>query len=162
MSKYFATVEWQLSGESFLTGKYSRLHEWRFDNGTRVDATASPHIVPTPWTDGSFVDPEEAFVASLSSCHMLFFLSFAAKQGLLVKKYTDTASGVLADRGDGKLAMTEVELNPVIIPGEGITLDRKLLDSIHHAAHDQCFIANSVSTKLTINLDAQNLLENLE
>jgi len=151
MSDYFATVEWQLTEGDFLKGQFSRLHDWRFDDGTTVRATASPHIVPAPWTDGSCVDPEEAFVASLSSCHMLFFLSIAASKGLIIEKYTDKARGVLADRGDGKLAMTQVELNPSLVIKNKEKATEKLLDSIHHLAHKKCFIANSVNTEITIN-----------
>lgn len=151
MSDYFATVEWQLTEGDFLKGQYSRLHDWRFDNGTSIQATASPHIVPAPWTDGSRVDPEEAFVASISSCHMLFFLSIAASKGLIIKQYTDKARGVLADRGDGKLAMTEVELNPSLLIENNEKATPELLGTIHHLAHEQCFIANSVNTEITIN-----------
>lgn len=151
MSDYFATVEWQLTEGDFLKGQYSRLHDWRFDNGTTVQATASPHIVPAPWTDGSCVDPEEAFVASLSSCHMLFFLSIAASKGLIIEKYTDNARGVLADRGDGKLAMTRIELNPSLVIKNQEKVTPELLESIHHLAHEKCFIANSVKSEISIN-----------
>ena len=152
MSDYFATVEWRLTEGDFLQGQYSRLHEWRFDNGTTVAATASPHIVPTPWSDGNLVDPEEAFVAALSSCHMLFFLAIAAKKGLVVEHYRDSARGVLADRGDGKLAMTRVDLNPAVVIANSEATTPELLNSIHHLAHEKCFIANSVTTEINISL----------
>ena len=150
MSEYRATVVWHRDGAVFVDNKYSRLHEWEFDDGTVVAATASPHIVPPPSSDGRRVDPEEAFVAALSSCHMLFFLSLAAKQGLVIDTYTDQATGLLADRGDGKLAMTEVTLQPALTlasPGDG---SDELIDALHHAAHEACFIANSVTTRVVI------------
>lgn len=150
MSHYLATIEWRLAGGDFLQGQYSRLHEWHFDNGTIVHATASPHIVPAPWTDGTLVDPEEAFVAALSSCHMLFFLSIAAKKGLVIEYYKDQACGILADRGDGKLAMTRVELRPAVVVADNNSVAPDLLASLHHLAHEKCFIANSVNTDISI------------
>ncbi len=150
MSEYRATIVWQRAGETFTDNKYSRLHEWRFDDGTVVAATASPHIVPLPHSDGRRVDPEEAFVAALSSCHMLFFLSFAARQGLLIDCYTDQATGILADRGDGRLAMTEVTLQPAVTLADSAEVNDQMIDALHHAAHEHCFIANSVSTRISI------------
>lgn len=148
-SEYRATVVWERKDQDFLGNRYSRVHEWRFD-GTTVKATASPHIVPAPWSDGTLVDPEQAFIASLSSCHMLFFLALAAKKGIVIERYEDRASGVLADRGDGKLAMTEVTLNPKLtLAGDAIS-DPALIAEIHHRAHEKCFIANSVQTRIVI------------
>src|SRR5688572_25869558 len=96
MSNYTATIRWSREGaEGFAKGQYSRAHDWVFDGGTVVPASASPHIVPTPWSDAAAVDPEEAFVASLSSCHMLFFLDFARREGIVVDAYSDEAEGVL-------------------------------------------------------------------
>jgi organic hydroperoxide reductase OsmC/OhrA len=150
ISEYRATIVWQRAGETFTDNKYSRLHEWRFDDGTVVAATASPHIVPPPHSDGRRVDPEEAFVAALSSCHMLFFLSFAARQGLLIDRYTDQAMGILADRGDGKLAMTEVTLQPAVTLANSAAGSDEMINSLHHAAHEHCFIASSVNTRISI------------
>ncbi len=152
MSEYHATVVWQHDGEGFLEGKYSRFHEWQFDNGTTVQASASPHIVPAPWSDGTRVDPEEAFVAAIASCHMLFFLSIAASKGLIVARYSDNAAGVLSRNVEGKQAMTRVDLNPVaeFVNPEQATVE--LVESIHHLAHERCFIANSVNTEIVVNL----------
>lgn len=150
MSEYHATIRWSRDGQDFLGNKYSRLHEWRFDGRQVFNASASPHIVPPPWADGDRVDPEEAFVASLSSCHMLFFLALAARKGVLVEEYTDSATGLLADRGDGRLAMTEVVLRPRIHFGDGQKPEPQQIEALHHAAHEHCFIANSVHTKITV------------
>src|SRR6476646_6784015 len=111
MSTYTATIRWHRGlGGDFAKGQYSRAHEWAFDGGAVVAASASPHIVPAPWSDSAGVDPEEAFVASLSSCHMLFFVDFARRAGLVVDSYADHAEGVLEKRPDGKAAMTHVTL----------------------------------------------------
>ena len=113
MSTYTATVRWSRSGEGdFAKGQYSRAHEWAFDGGHVRKASASAHVVPAPWSDPEGVDPEEAFVASLSSCHMLFFLDFARRDGWTVDSYVDEAEGVLEKRADGRMAMTRVTLRP--------------------------------------------------
>src|ERR671920_1106884 len=111
MSTYTATIRWSRNGaEGFAKGQYSRAHEWAFDGGAVVSASPSPHIVPAPWSDTAGVDPEEAFVASLASCHMLFFVDFARRAGLLVDSYVDEAEGVLEKRDDGKMWMSQVTL----------------------------------------------------
>ena len=118
MSTYTATIRWNRTAEGdFAKGQYSRAHEWAFDGGAVVPASASPHIVPAPWSDAAGVDPEEAFIASLSSCHMLFFLDFARRDGFVVDSYVDEAEGVLEKRADGKMAMTRVTLRPRIAWG---------------------------------------------
>ena len=114
-----------------------------------VPASASPHVVPAPWSDAAGVDPEEAFVASLSCCHMLFFVDFARRAGLVIDRYVDEAEGVLEKRADGKMAMTRVTLRPRIAwggnpPGAGAISD------LHHRAHEACFIANSVTSEVTV------------
>src|SRR5918996_2141228 len=115
MSTYTATIRWSRSGEGdFTKGQYSRGHEWAFDGGAVVPASASPRIVPAPWSDAAGVDPEEAFVASLSSCHMLFFLDFARRAGFVIDAYVDEAEGELAKGADGKMAMTRVTLHPQV------------------------------------------------
>jgi organic hydroperoxide reductase OsmC/OhrA len=146
MAEYQATIEWTRSGASFTDGRYSRGHVWRFDGGVEVPASSSPHVVPAPMSDAAAVDPEEAFVASLSSCHMLWFLSIAARRGLVVERYRDEAFGVMAKNAEGKLAMTEVTLRPVVefAGDERPTPDQ--IDAMHHEAHEKCFIANSVKT----------------
>ena len=113
MSSYTATIRWSRDGaEGFAKGQYSRAHEWAFDGGAVVPASASPQIVPAPWSDAAGVDPEEAFVASLSSCHMLFFVDFARRAGLVVDSYVDEAEGVLEKGADGRIAITRVTLRP--------------------------------------------------
>ena len=114
MSTYFATINWQREQQNFLDNQYSRGHSWAFDGGQVVPASSSPHIVPLPMSVEANVDPEEAFVASLSSCHMLFFLSIAAKRRYVVDSYVDNAQGLMANDVDGKMAMTKVTLKPEI------------------------------------------------
>ncbi|WP_220720402.1 OsmC family protein [Agarivorans litoreus] len=152
MSEYFAIVEWQRQAdETYTNNQYSRGHHWHFDGGQTVAASSSPHVVPLPYSVEANVDPEEAFVASLSSCHMLFFLSIAAKNRLVVDSYEDKAVGVMALNEQGKMAMTEVKLNPkVVFSGQEVSLAK--LEKMHHQAHQQCFIANSVTTKVTTNI----------
>ncbi len=145
MSEYTATIYWQRHGAVFTDQKYSRAHEWRFDGGATVPGSSSPHVVRLPYSDASAVDPEEAFVASLSSCHMLFFLSFAASQGFVVDSYQDAAVGVMARNEAGKMAMTLVTLRPkVVFSGRQPTAQE--LDELHHRSHEECFIASSVKT----------------
>ena len=150
MSNYRATILWHRNNDYFLENEYSRGHTWQFSGGTEVLASASQHIVPVPWSKPSQVDPEEAFVASLASCHMLFFLSFASKQGYLVETYTDKAVGTLGRDNQGKMSMTEVCLHPRIEFGGHKTPDSGVIESLHHAAHEHCFIANSVKTAVRI------------
>ncbi len=150
MSHYLATVSWTRDDNDFLANKYSRAHSWTFDGGLTMPASPSPHIVKEPWSEPANVDPEEAFVASLSSCHMLFFLSIAAEEGVLVNSYTDEAIGVMARNDEGKYAMTEVTLRPHIQFDPANPPEQSLIDNIHHRAHEQCFIANSVRTAITI------------
>ncbi|MCL6684734.1 OsmC family protein [Sphingomonas alba] len=150
MSTYTATVRWTRSGEGdFAKGQYSRAHEWAFDGGHVMKASASPHVVPAPWSDPEGVDPEEAFVASLSSCHMLFFLDFARRDGWTVDAYLDEAEGVMEKGADGKIAITRVMLKPRIEwQDEGP--DPAALADLHHRAHEACFIANSVKSEVVV------------
>jgi organic hydroperoxide reductase OsmC/OhrA len=131
-----------------LDQRYSRAHEWSFDGGARVKASSSPQVVPVPMSDASAVDPEEAFVASLSSCHMLWFLSLAAKAGYVVDRYEDRAQGVMSKDGRGKLAMTLVTLRPRVNFSGARRPSRAQLDALHHAAHEECFLANSVRSEV--------------
>jgi len=150
MSTYTATIRWSRTGDGdFTKGQYSRAHEWEFDGGAVVPASASPHVVPTPWSDVAGVDPEEAFVASLSSCHMLFFVDFARRAGFVLDDYVDEAEGVLEKRSDGKMAMTRVTLRPRVTWG-GTPPDESEIADLHHRAHDACFIANSVTTEVVV------------
>ena len=150
MSNYTATIRWHRTGDGdFTRGQYSRAHEWVFDGGVTVPASPSPHIVPAPWSDPHGVDPEEAFVASLSSCHMLFFVDFARRAGFVIDAYVDEAEGVLEQRADGNMAMTRVTLRPRIM-WDGQWPDAAVIADLHHKAHEACFIANSVNTEVTI------------
>ena len=146
MATYTAEISWQRNGEDFLGNRYSRRHSMRFDGGAVVAGSSSPQVVPLPMSDASAVDPEEAFVASMSSCHMLWFLSIAAKHNFSVDSYVDAASGVMARNADGKIAMTVVTLRPdVEFSGEKLPT-RAEVDALHHEAHESCYIANSVKT----------------
>ncbi len=150
MSVYTATIRWSRTGDGdFTKGQYSRAHEWAFDGGAVVPAGPSPHIVPEPWGNPAGVDPEEAFVASLSSCQMLFFVDFARRAGFVIDAYVDEAEGVLEKRGDGRMAMTRVTLRPRVT-WAGETPDAAALADLHHRAHEACFIANSVTTEVTV------------
>jgi organic hydroperoxide reductase OsmC/OhrA len=150
MSSYTATIRWSRKGDGdFARGQYSRAHEWAFDGGASVPASANPHIVPAPWSDEAAVDPEEAFVASLSSCHMLFFLDFARRAGFVIDGYVDEAEGVLGKLDDGRMAMTRVTLRPRV-EWAGDPPDADALADLHHKAHEACFIANSVTTEVRV------------
>jgi organic hydroperoxide reductase OsmC/OhrA len=150
LSTYTATIRWTRTGDGdFIKGQYSRAHEWAFDGGVTLPASASPHVVPAPWSDPTGVDPEEAFIASLSSCHMLFFIDFARCAGFVVNDYVDEAEGVLEKRADGKMAMTLVTLRPRI-EWSGDAPNAADLAELHHRAHEACFIANSVTTEVTV------------
>ena len=150
MATHTATVRWSASpGEDYARGQYGRAHEWRFDGGAVVLASASPHVVPAPWSDAAGVDPEEAFVASLSSCHMLFFLDFARRAGVVVTSYEDDAEGVMEKGADGRVRITKVTLRPRIEFG-GEAPDQAALDDLHHKAHEACFIANSVTSEVVV------------
>jgi organic hydroperoxide reductase OsmC/OhrA len=146
MAEYRARVEWSRGGAAFTDNRYSRGHRWLFDRGIEVPASSSPHVVPLPLSVEAAVDPEEAFVASLSSCHMLWFLSLAAKRGFVVESYRDEAIGILEKDASSTLAMTRVVLRPeVLFSGDKRpTPDETVL--LHHEAHESCFIARSVKT----------------
>jgi organic hydroperoxide reductase OsmC/OhrA len=148
MSNYTAQTLWQREDQNFLDNRYSRKHVLRFDGGVEVVGSSSPHVVPLPYSDASAVDPEEMFIASLSSCHMLWFLSVAVKHKFCVDRYFDAASGVMQKNADGKLVVSIVTLRPEVqFSGERLPT-RAGLDAMHHAAHEDCFIANSVKTQV--------------
>ena len=151
MSTYTATIRWTRDPSAdFSRGQYSRAHEWEFDGGVTVPASPSPHVVQQPWSDTSAVDPEEAFVASLASCHMLFFVDLARRAGFVVDSYVDEAEGVLDKRDDGKMWMSQVTMHPrVEFSGDKRPSEADIAD-LHHRAHDACFIANSVTTEVTV------------
>jgi organic hydroperoxide reductase OsmC/OhrA len=147
MSTYTATIAWQRAGQAFTDRRYSRAHQWQFD-GLAVPGSSSPQVVPLPMSDAAAVDPEEAFVASLSSCHLLWFLDLACRAGWVIDDYRDTASGVLAKDAQGRLAMTTVTLRPAVRFGGERRPDAAEIGRLHHAAHDACFIANSVRSEV--------------
>jgi len=146
MAEHTCTVAWERGSADFLDRRYSRAHTWSFDGGAVVRGSPSPHIVPPPGSDPAAVDPEEAFVASLSSCHMLWFLDLAARRGYRIDRYVDHAVGTMGRNAAGKLAMTRVVLRPTVTFGPGPQPDAGILNALHHEAHAQCFIANSVTT----------------
>ena len=149
MTLYHAEIVWtrDASPQDFLHNRYSRRHLLRFDGGVELAGSSSPHVVPLPWSDAAAVDPEEAFVAALSSCHMLWFLSIAARRGFCVDDYRDAAEGVMARNAAGRLAMTLVTLRPAARFG-GRQPTPAELHAMHHEAHEECFIANSVKTEV--------------
>ena len=149
MSNYEATVEWHINeGESFETRKYSRAHRWKFDGGADVPASASPAVVGTVYSDPAGVDPEEALVAALASCHMLFFLDLASRSGVSVTSYVDNAVGVMGKRDDGVIAMLSATMRPKITFAS--PADPAKLEELHHKAHSLCYVANSVNFPVTV------------
>jgi organic hydroperoxide reductase OsmC/OhrA len=148
MSRHEAQVDWRSDGE-FASGRYSRRHEWRFDGGAVVTASASPDVVPQPLTDPMGVDPEEALVASTASCHMLWFLSLAQAAGLAVESYSDKAEGEMGRVAPGRMAITRITLRPAIAFA-GTAPDAETLARLHHQAHERCFIANSLKTEIVV------------
>ena len=150
MHKYEAKVSWTRgASEKFTDNRYSRAHQWAFDSGITVRASSSPSVVPLPLSVTDAVDPEEALVASTSSCHMLYFLFFAAKRGFVVESYVDNASGVLEKNAAGKMSMSRITLRPAIAFA-GSPPSPADLDALHHAAHEECFIANSLKSEIVV------------
>ena len=147
MSTHTASIRWtQDEGDHFTLGRYSRVHEIAFDGGTTIEASGAPQNVPAQFSSETSVYPEEMFVASLASCHMLWFLDFARRAGVEILSYEDQAEGVMAKNAAGRTAITKVTLRPRI----EIKGDASLLPDMHHKAHDACFIANSVTTEVVV------------
>jgi organic hydroperoxide reductase OsmC/OhrA len=145
MSHHKARIDWRRAGGDFSLKGYTRDHTWAFASGVTVEASAAPDYLGDP----ERVDPEQAFVAALSSCHMLTFLAIASKRGFVVDRYTDDAVGTLEKDADGKLAITRVELRPAI-EFAGDAPDAATLEDMHHQAHEWCFIASSVKTRVEV------------
>jgi organic hydroperoxide reductase OsmC/OhrA len=143
--EHHATILWRRTSETFTYDSYNRAHEWRF-HGFTVPASAAPDFRG----DATMVNPEEAFVAALSSCHMLTFLAIAAKKRFSLDSYSDEAVGYLEKNEMGRLAMTRVVLRPQVRWSQGVSVSQSDLDSLHHQAHEGCFIANSVKTNVTV------------
>ena len=160
MSAYTAAIRWRRKpDERFVDGRYSRAHEWGFDGGARGPASSSPQVVRVPFSDPAGVDPEEALLASLSSCHMLFFLDFARRAGFVVESYDDEAEGVVEKRADGREWMARVTLKPRVVFGGDRRPRRAEVEGLHHQAHDACYIANSVRSEVRVEDSAAGLAE---
>lgn len=144
---YRATVLWRRGEQAFTDNRYSRGHVWTFDEGIEVPASSSPFVVPNH-SLAAAIDPEQAFVASLSSCHMLFFLSFAARAGFRIDSYQDEAVGEMAKDERGKLFVAKVTLNPAIVFSSDRRPSESEIAALHHRSHEECFIANSVKTEV--------------
>ncbi|MGR6808280.1 OsmC family protein (plasmid) [Sphaerotilus natans] len=148
MAQYTADLVWLRGEQPFLDKRYSRRHVLRFDGGVEVPGSSSPQVVPLPFSDAAAVDPEEAFVASLSSCHLLWFLSIAARRGFRVDRYEDAAVGEMGRDAEGRLAMQVVTLRPAVqFSGERLPTPEEI-GEMHHEAHDECFIARSVKSEV--------------
>lgn len=145
---YTATVAWERNGAVFTDRRYSRAHRWEFDGGVEVPASASPHSVPLPLSLAEAVDPEEAFVASVASCHMLWFLAIAARHGHVVDSYRDAASATMGPDAEGRVAILDVYLRPEVRFAGGQDVAAERLAELHHAAHAECFIANSIRSAI--------------
>jgi organic hydroperoxide reductase OsmC/OhrA len=145
-----AIIHWEQPAQDFLKGQYSREHTWTFDGGTVVQASPAPSIVPAPWSNPAFIDPEEAFVASLSSCHMLVFLYIASRQGFQVASYHDEATGLMGKNERGAMWVAKVTLHPAVTYAGEKRPSAEEEAKLHHLSHEQCFIANSVKTEVTV------------
>lgn len=149
MGVYEARIVWERGDQPFLDKRYSRAHSWSFDGGAVVPGSSAPSSVPLPMSDASAVDPEEAMIASLSSCHMLWFLAFAANAGLVVDTYADEASGRMGQDDHGKRYLAEVRLRP-FTSFAGREPDQAEIDALHRQAHDHCEMAHSVRAVITV------------
>jgi organic hydroperoxide reductase OsmC/OhrA len=148
--EYIAVIRWQCSGPDFLKGKYSREHTWTFDGGVTVAASSAPSSVPAPWSNPACVDPEEAFVASIASCHMLTFVWLASRAGFVLASYEDNASGVMTKNDRGVPWVSKVTLRPRLEWSSENRPTPSQIDELHHHAHEQCYIANSVKTEVLV------------
>lgn len=150
MSEHQAIIRWSRTGPDFLKGQYSREHSWIFDGGLTVPASPSPSIVPAPWSNAAHIDPEEAFVASIASCHMLVFVWLASREGFIADRYEDEAVGVMTKNERGVPWVSAVTLRPRTEWSGAKVPTPADVERLHHHAHEQCFIANSVKTAITV------------
>jgi organic hydroperoxide reductase OsmC/OhrA len=150
MSEHKATIKWKAGEGDFARGRYSREHTWTLDGGMTIDASSSPSVVPVPMSNPAYVDPEEAFVASLSSCHMLTFLYVASRKGFVVASYDDEAVGTMTKNADGTPWMSAVALRPKIVYAGDKRPTPEEEHELHEAAHHGCFIAQSVKTDVRV------------
>ena len=148
--EYRADVVWIRGDQPFVDRRYSRAHVWRFDGGVEVPASSSPLSVKLPLSRPDAVDPEEALVAAVSSCHMLFFLDFAAHAGFVVDRYDDAAVGVMSKNEGGKLFISKITLNPMVTFSGAKRPSDQDIDGLHHRAHEECYIANSVRAEVVV------------
>lgn len=153
MGEHHATIVWTNESGSFENGKYSRVHRWRFDGGAMITASAAPSVVSPPHSSTEAIDPEEAFVASAASCHMLWFLDLARRVGLSVQAYTDHAIGHMEQEPGGKLCIARIDLFPVV-SWQGARPKLQMLERLHHEAHENCYIANSVRSEIVVNFSS--------
>lgn len=151
MSEHYAKVSWQRStSEAFSDSKYSREHQWHFDGGMVIKASSSPHVVPLPYSVETNVDPEEAFIASVSSCHMLFFLAFAAKSNFIIDEYIDDAIGLMEKGADNRTSITKITLRPKVVFSGELQPTKVDVEELHRQSHERCFIANSINSKVVV------------
>jgi organic hydroperoxide reductase OsmC/OhrA len=143
-------IEWTRGDAVFTDNQYSRAHRWRFDGGAVVPGSSSPHSVRVPWSDPAAVDPEEALVAAVASCHMLWFLSLAAQAGWVVESYTDEPQGCMGRFADGHQGITQVLLRPQVVIAAGPAGEHEAMARLHHAAHERCDIAHSIRGEVRV------------
>lgn len=148
MVKHGATIAWQRGDEVFLDRRYSRAHSWRFDGGLEVPASSSPHVVRAPFSNPANIDPEEAYVAALSSCHMLWFLDLAGRRGYRIDRYVDAAEGTMARDANGHEWVATVTLRPQVVFSGSLAPGEADVEALHHEAHACCFLANSVRSAI--------------
>jgi organic hydroperoxide reductase OsmC/OhrA len=150
MHQHEATISWNRGDQKFTDNRYSREHSWSFDGGVQIPASSSPFVVPEPMSVAANVDPEEAFVAAVSSCHMLTFLWVASGRGFVVDSYVDRAVGIMEQNTQGKFWVSRVSLRPqIVFSGERQPTTAEL-NEMHHKAHEDCFIANSVKSDIVV------------
>lgn len=150
MATHGCNVAWSRGSATFTDLQYSRRHVWRFDGGAEVPGSSSPHSVRVPWSDPAAVDPEEALVAAVASCHMLWFLSLAAAEGYVVDSYEDSAEAVLGPIGFGRQGITDVVLRPQVVFSGERQPDARAFEALHHVAHERCYIANSLRSAVRV------------
>jgi organic hydroperoxide reductase OsmC/OhrA len=152
MAEHVAVIEWSTAATAaeFVKGRYSRVHGWEFDGGVKVEASSSPSVVPAPWSSPAGVDPEEAFVAAVASCHMLTFLYVASKAGFAVERYRDRAIGVMTKNERGTPWVSRVTLRPAIVYGGERRPSAEEAEHLHHLAHEGCFVAQSIKTEVVV------------
>jgi organic hydroperoxide reductase OsmC/OhrA len=149
MTTFTAEIIWERGEQDFLKNRYSRQHVINFDGGLSIPASSSPHVVPMPMSDPFAADPEELFVASIANCHMLWFLSIASGKKFVVDRYKDNPAGVMQKNEQGNVAVTHCVLRPAVtFSGNHVPTKHEIV-AMHDEAHHQCFIANSVTTKIT-------------